>query len=85
MQHHQLTKPLRNDEPGKKLTAQQRGPGGIIKRGEFVAIAKIQCKQIFCTNCKTFKVVRLEVNECPRCHLRFRCAPVDYIMKKVRH
>jgi hypothetical protein len=34
-----LAKPLRNDEPGKKLTAQRRGPGGIIKRGEFVAIA----------------------------------------------
>ena len=51
-----------------------------------MTVIKIRCKQVFCTYCKTFKVVRLEINQCPHCHLTgFDAAPVDYIMKKVRH
>ena len=46
----------------------------------------IASKQIYCFVCREFMTVAVDINECPRCHSKFKCAPVDYVLvkKKVR-
>ncbi len=46
----------------------------------------IASKQIYCLACREFMTVAVDINECPRCHARFRCVPVDYLIikKKIR-
>jgi hypothetical protein len=47
-----------------------------------VAVLKVPSKQVYCLVCKKFKILPLQDTECPRCHSKFRCAPVDYIAVK---
>jgi hypothetical protein len=49
-----------------------------------VIIIKVECKEIYCLVCKRFKVVALDITERPKCHSRFKYAPINFAVKKVK-
>jgi len=49
-----------------------------------MTILKTKLKTIYCLICKEFQNVEVSINECPKCHCRFKCSPVDYLTKKVK-
>ena len=49
-----------------------------------MTILKTKLKTIYCLICKEFQIVEVSINECPKCHYRFKCSPVDIFTKKVK-
>jgi Zn finger protein HypA/HybF involved in hydrogenase expression len=51
-----------------------------------MTILRIKSKSVYCLVCKKFRTVPLLDTECPRCHAKFKCEPVDYLIikKKIR-
>ena len=47
-----------------------------------MAVLKVPSKQVYCLKCKQFRTVPLQDTLCPRCHTKFKCFAVDYLVVK---